>query len=147
MERAAEAAAAAGRHQDAIELAEDALADVRVPQSARVRLALLLARSAVVGLRSEQTVEVLRRIIGDLALPAEVRGEIRLDLALLLNNQAGSSSDGRSELIGAAEELRGRPELAARAMSALAMPVLARRHLRRESGLAGAGGGRRVRER
>ncbi|MFJ8671658.1 LuxR C-terminal-related transcriptional regulator [Streptomyces sp. NPDC093589] len=122
VERAAEAAAAAGRHQDAIELAEDALADVRVPQPARVRLALLLARSAVVGLRSEQTVEVLRRIIGDLALPAEVRGEIRLDLALLLNNQAGSSSDGRSELIGAAEELRGRPELAARAMSALAMP-------------------------
>ncbi len=122
VERAARGAAQAGDHQAAISLLEETLADALLPQAARPRLALLLARSAVVGLRSDQTVEVLRRIVDDKVLPTELRGEIRLDLGLLLSNQVGRGGEGRAELERAVDELQGRPALAARAMSALAMP-------------------------
>jgi hypothetical protein len=51
-----------------------------------------------------------------------VRGEIRLDLGLLLCNQMGQVMEGRDELTRAVEELQDRPAPMARAMSALAMP-------------------------
>ncbi|MER5642237.1 LuxR C-terminal-related transcriptional regulator [Kitasatospora sp. NPDC002227] len=122
VETAARQAADAGEHQNAIALLEDALGHPSVPKPTRAQLALLLARNAVVGLRSDQTVAVLRRIVDDSSLPAEVRGEIRLDLGLLLGNQVGRGAEGREELERAAEELDDRPTLAARAMSGLAMP-------------------------
>jgi DNA-binding CsgD family transcriptional regulator/uncharacterized protein (UPF0147 family) len=123
VEQAAREAAEAGLHQEAIGLLEETLADPAVPPQARARLAPVLARSAVVGLRSDQTVQVLTQIIEDTALPAAVRGELRLDLGLLLCNQVGMSDQGWKELERAAAELReARPDLAARAMSALAMP-------------------------
>jgi DNA-binding CsgD family transcriptional regulator/uncharacterized protein (UPF0147 family) len=123
VEQAAREAAEAGLHQEAIGLLEETLADPAVPPQARARLAPVLARSAVVGLRSDQTVQVLTQIIEDAALPAAVRGELRLDLGLLLCNQVGMSDQGWKELERAAAELReARPDLAARAMSALAMP-------------------------
>ncbi|MCX2970463.1 MULTISPECIES: helix-turn-helix domain-containing protein [Streptomyces] len=123
VEQAARQAADAGRHQEAIGLLERTLASPAVPPTARARLAPMLARSAVVGLRSDQTVEVLSQVVEDEALPAAVRGELRLDLGLLLCNQVGRGSQGWGELERAAAELRtGRPDLAARAMSALAMP-------------------------
>jgi len=122
VEAAATEAAAAGRHQVAIGLLEEALADPSVPTETRARLAPALAHSASVGLRSDQTVEVLRRAVDELDLPTGARGAIRLDLALVLGNQVGRSAEGRAELERAAEELRERPALAARAMSALAMP-------------------------
>lgn len=122
VEAAAREAARAGRHQAAIGLLEEALADPAVPPEDRARLAPALARSASVGLRSDQTVQVLRRVVDDPDLPTDVRGGIRLDLALVLGNQVGRSTEGRIELERAAGELRDRPALAARAMSALAMP-------------------------
>ncbi|MCX5208818.1 LuxR C-terminal-related transcriptional regulator [Kitasatospora sp. NBC_00240] len=123
VERAARAAAEAGRHQHAIGLLEQALASSLVPPQTRARLAPLLARSAVVALRSDQTVEVLTQIVRDPTLPATVRGELRLDLGLMLCNQVGRFAAGWQELETAAAELRDvRPDLAARAMSALAMP-------------------------
>ncbi|MEU0370760.1 LuxR family transcriptional regulator [Streptomyces sp. NPDC006283] len=123
VERAALEAAEAGRHQEAIRLLEQTLASPSVPPQTRARLAPMLARSAVVGLRSNQTVEVLSQIVEDPALPAAVRGELRLDLGLLLCNQVGMGGKGWQELERAAAELRdARPDLAARAMSALAMP-------------------------
>ncbi|MEE1930209.1 LuxR C-terminal-related transcriptional regulator [Streptomyces sp. TRM 70351] len=122
VERAARQAAEEGHHQRAIGLLEHTLASPAVPPQARARLAPMLARSAVVGLRSDQTVEVLAQLVEDAALPAAVRGQVRLDLGLLLCNQVGMGRSGWAELERAAEELRGRPELAARAMSALAMP-------------------------
>ncbi|WP_051854978.1 helix-turn-helix transcriptional regulator [Streptomyces sp. NRRL B-1347] len=123
VERAAQQFAAEGRHQEAIALLEDTLASPLVAKAARARLAPVLAASAVVALRSDQTVEVLTQIVQDEDLPQAVRGEMRLDLGLLLCNQVGRSTHGWAELERSAAELREeRPELAARAMSALAMP-------------------------
>ncbi|MET9673246.1 LuxR C-terminal-related transcriptional regulator [Streptomyces sp. NPDC006482] len=120
---AAREATATGRHQEVIVLLEQALASPLVPQGARDRLAPVLARSAVVGLRSDQTVRVLSQLVEDETLPVAIRGELRLDLGLLLNNQVGRTDLGWRVLERAAEELKDdRADLAARAMAALAMP-------------------------
>ncbi|MFD7858823.1 LuxR C-terminal-related transcriptional regulator [Streptomyces microflavus] len=123
VERAAEAAEASGRHEQAITLLERTLALPGLPPQARARLAPLLARNAVTGLRSDQTVEVLAQIVQDAALPPAVRGELRLDLGLMLCNQMGRSHEGWQVLEVAAGELRDvRSVLAARAMAALVTP-------------------------
>ncbi|GAA4835541.1 helix-turn-helix transcriptional regulator [Kitasatospora terrestris] len=125
VERAALADADAGRHQRAIGLLERTLASSAVPPQVRARLAPLLARSAVVALRSDQTVEVLSQIVRDATLPAAVRGELRLDLGLMLCNQIGRYGAGCAELETAVAELREiRPDLAGRAMAGLAFPYL-----------------------
>lgn len=124
VERAAQERAAAGDHQAAVDLLEEALSLPTVPPQARARLAPLLAHSAVLGLRSEQTVTVLRQILDEQTLPPAVRGQIRLDLGLLLCNQAVAGTQGWLELQQAVEELQERPVLAARAMAALAMPLM-----------------------
>uniref|UniRef100_UPI001F088E92 helix-turn-helix domain-containing protein n=1 Tax=Streptomyces sp. S1 TaxID=718288 RepID=UPI001F088E92 len=122
VERAAESAAESGRHGQAIALLERTLAAPGLPPRSRARLAPLLARSAVTGLRSDQTVEVLAQIVRDASLPPAVRGELRLDLGLMLCNQMGRFPEGWRELETAAAELREvRPGLAARAMAALTM--------------------------
>ncbi len=69
VERAAGSAAASGRHQQAVTLLERTLATPGLPPQSRARLAPLLARSAVTGLRSDQTVEVLAQIVRDTDLP------------------------------------------------------------------------------
>ncbi|MEW2066960.1 LuxR C-terminal-related transcriptional regulator [Streptomyces sp. NPDC007346] len=123
VEKAAEAAETSGRHQQAITLLEQTLATPGLPPQARARLAQLLARNAVTGLRSDQTVEVLAQIVRDAALPPAVRGELRLDLGLMLCNQMGRSGDGWRVLEIAATELRdARSVLTARAMAALVTP-------------------------
>ncbi|MFD8113475.1 LuxR C-terminal-related transcriptional regulator [Streptomyces microflavus] len=123
VERAAESAEASGRHEQAITLLERTLALPGLPPRARARLAPLLARNAVTGLRSDQTVEVLAQIVQDAALPPAVRGELRLDLGLMLCNQMGRSHEGWQVLEVAAGELRDvRSVLAARAMAALVTP-------------------------
>ena len=121
-ETAAEALVAAGDTAAAITLLQEALVVPAVPAAVRARLAVRLARIATVGLRGEDTEGVLRRLLGAGPLPAGVRGEIRLGLGLLLMNQAGRGDTGRQEIARAVGELRRRPALAARAMSALAMP-------------------------
>ncbi|MGW3319508.1 helix-turn-helix transcriptional regulator, partial [Streptomyces fungicidicus] len=122
VERAAGRFEEAGGQQHAVELLESALATGPVPGQARSRLARLLARCAVVGLRSDETLKVLRHIVADPGLPPAVRGEIRLDLGLLLCNQMGEVMEGRDELARAVDDLAGEPVPLARAMSALAMP-------------------------
>ena len=122
VERAARDSARKGEHQVAARLLEQALAHPQLPSATRVRLAPLLAKSAVVGLRSDQTVRVLRGITDDETLPVAVRGKVRLDLGLLFSNQLGDAAEGRREMERAVEELRDQPALTARVMSALAIP-------------------------
>ncbi|MFJ7129897.1 LuxR C-terminal-related transcriptional regulator [Streptomyces sp. NPDC098101] len=123
VEKAAGSAAESGRHQEAVTLLERTLATPGLPPRSRARLAPLLARSAVTGLRSDQTVEVLAQIVRDADLPPAVRGELRLDLGLMLCNQMGRFPEGWRVLETAAAELREvRPGLAARAMAALSSP-------------------------
>ncbi|MFB8211476.1 LuxR C-terminal-related transcriptional regulator [Streptomyces sp. NPDC056010] len=130
VEKAAAAEAAAGRHQPAITLLERTLATPGLPPQSRARLAPLLARSAVTGLRSDQTVEVLAQIVRDASLPPAVRGELRLDLGLMLANQMGRGPEGRQVLeLAAAELCEVRPVLAARAMAALSSTFVPGNHI------------------
>ncbi|WP_411080984.1 LuxR C-terminal-related transcriptional regulator [Streptomyces sp. cmx-18-6] len=123
VEKAAVSAEAFGRHEQAITLLEQTLAAPGLPPRARARLAPLLARNAVTGLRSDQTVEVLAQIVRDAALPPAVRGELRLDLGLMLCNQMGRFAEGWRMLeIAAAELYEVRSALAVRAMAALISP-------------------------
>ncbi|MGW6309361.1 LuxR C-terminal-related transcriptional regulator [Streptomyces niveus] len=110
--------------ETAVELLEKALDVGGLPPDKRGRLALTLARGAVLGRRSDGTARVLRGIVEDPALPAADRGEIRLELGLLLHHRKRCFEEGRTELRRAAHELAEaeRPALAARAMAALANP-------------------------
>ncbi|MEV8397388.1 helix-turn-helix transcriptional regulator [Streptomyces niveus] len=110
--------------ETAVELLEKALDVGGLPPDKRGRLALTLARGAVLGRRSDGTARVLRGIVEDPALPAADRGEIRLELGLLLHHRKRRFEEGRTELRRAADELAEaeRPALAARAMAALANP-------------------------
>ncbi|MFE1577112.1 helix-turn-helix transcriptional regulator [Streptomyces fradiae] len=122
VERAAQEHADRGDVESAVGLLESALATGPVPSHARSRLALMLARSAVMGLGSQPTRKVLEHILDDPRLARAVRGEIRLDLGLLLCNQLGRAQEGQAELERAVDDLAGHPVPLARAMSALAMP-------------------------
>ncbi|MGW8455847.1 LuxR C-terminal-related transcriptional regulator [Streptomyces niveus] len=108
----------------AVALLEKAVDAGGLPPDKRGRLALTLARGAVLGHRSDGTARVLRGIVEDPALPAADRGEIRLELGLLLHHRKRRFEEGRTELRRAAHELAEaqRPALAARAMAALANP-------------------------
>ncbi|WP_431681388.1 LuxR C-terminal-related transcriptional regulator [Kitasatospora sp. KL5] len=122
VERAAQHHADTGDLERAVALLESALATGPVPEHARSRLVALLARSAVMGLRSDRTLEVLQHIVADDGIAPSLRGEIRLDLGLLLCNQMGRCIDGQVELERSVGELQEQPVLLARAMSALSMP-------------------------
>jgi len=118
-ERGADDAIAAGNAATAVNLLLDLLAGAE--QADAGRLALKLGRAALDGLDWSATVSLLRRLLDQVPLRPEVRGELRTDLGLLLLNQAGDPSGGYRELERAAEELRtARPDLAARVMSCLA---------------------------
>lgn len=122
----AEAAAASAREMGdvalAVEVLEELLSDGRLGRQDRARIAVELSRDAVVGLSRTRVTGLLRTIVNDAQLPDGIRGEIRLNLGLLLSNQQGRYSEGRIDTELAVEELRDRPELAARGMAALAMP-------------------------
>ncbi|WP_143027855.1 LuxR C-terminal-related transcriptional regulator [Lentzea albidocapillata] len=107
---------------DAIELLQELLAEPDLPRAQRGALAVRLGRLGLGSLAYDETVALLRGILADGRLPAGLRGELRLDLALLLANQAGDGESGRAQLRVAIAELGRRPALAARAMSALAVP-------------------------
>ncbi|MFI6505882.1 LuxR C-terminal-related transcriptional regulator [Nonomuraea typhae] len=120
-ERVAEQAVRDGDTARAVRLLRALLGEAAVPPRARAALAGRLGRLAITSLGCEDTVALLQTILAGPPLPQGLRGELRLNLGLLMMNQAGDPS-GRAELARAARELRRRPALAARAMSALALP-------------------------
>lgn len=97
------------------------LASPVIGEDVRARLALRLSRNAILTLPSPRTVAVLREIVGLPGLTPGVRGEIRLELGVLLHKQL-NRAEGWAELEQAAGELRERPALLVRAMTALANP-------------------------
>ncbi|WP_327350805.1 helix-turn-helix transcriptional regulator [Streptomyces sp. NBC_01304] len=122
-EAAAEAARELGDAALAVQLLEDLLSDPELPGKDLARLAIRLSRAAVFGLTHRRSSRLLRRVVDHGDLPDAVRGEIRLNLGLLLNNQAGNHQEGRQDTEKAVAELHERPHLAARAMAGLAMPT------------------------
>ncbi|AZM47392.1 helix-turn-helix transcriptional regulator [Streptomyces sp. WAC 06738] len=125
-QRYAEAAAASAREMGDLALAvgvlEELLSDGRLGRPERARIAVDLSRDAVVGLTHHRATALLHDIVRDRHIPEGVRGEIRLNLGLLLYNQAGRYEEGRVSTEVAVAELHARPALAARGMAALAMP-------------------------
>ncbi|WP_263164986.1 LuxR C-terminal-related transcriptional regulator [Streptomyces sp. SCSIO ZS0520] len=121
VERAAGEPAAFADHDAAMRMMKPVFAADEIPQDVRGRLALRLARNAVLTLPSGRTAEVLRQIIASQGLAHGFRGEIRLELGLLLNSRL-EDVQGRRELERAVSELKDRPELAVRAMAALSNP-------------------------
>ncbi|MFI0410018.1 ATP-binding protein [Actinomadura sp. 3N508] len=126
-QRHAEAAAATAREMGdfavAVELLEELLSDARLGRAERARIAVELSRDAVLGLTHRRAVELLSTVVRDEHVPDDVRGEIRLNVGLLLRNQIGDYEAGRICIEAAVEELRDRPALAARGMAALAMTI------------------------
>ncbi|MEV6007852.1 AAA family ATPase [Streptomyces sp. NPDC051976] len=118
---AADRAVACGDEGTAANLLRDILDEPTVPEGMHARAALSLARIAWDATEYTHTIATLRRILAGPGLPTAARGEIRLDLGKMLLNQAADPA-GEAEIEKAVTELEGRrPELAARAMSVLAM--------------------------
>lgn len=121
-ETAADLAADRGDNATATELLREALETPRLPKATSVRLTVKLARAASLGLDHAEAIPLLRAAVADGALPTGSRGEVRLNLGLLLSNQAGEVAAGTEQIRRSVAELRRRPELAARALSGLAVP-------------------------
>jgi DNA-binding CsgD family transcriptional regulator/tetratricopeptide (TPR) repeat protein len=128
-ESAADLASALGNHPAACDLLVEVLDSDAVSAAARARLAVKLGRTALGSLDYHRAEALLRRVLEEEGVPVGVRGELRLYLGLLLDNQAGQASVGLAEIARAVPELRRRPGLAARAMSALAIPMSTTGHV------------------
>ncbi|GAA1290741.1 LuxR family transcriptional regulator [Planotetraspora silvatica] len=120
---AARHAAALGDTALAVEVIEGMLGDPDLPASHRVPLALMLSRFAATGLSHQRVVRLLRHVLRDDFLSRDARGEVRLNLGVVLSNQAGDTAAGRAEIMVALDELSERPTLAARGWALLAMPA------------------------
>jgi len=117
-EAAADAASSRGDDRTAAEVLEEALRAPGLPRTTRVRLALKLGDAALFGRIPREAIRILRRGVDDRCLSPGLRGELRFYLARLLL-LAGNGSCHR-EFAQAADELRRRPGLAARAQANLA---------------------------
>ncbi|GII58117.1 LuxR family transcriptional regulator [Planotetraspora thailandica] len=120
---AAQQAAALGDTALAVEVIEGMLGDPGLPAHHRGPLALMLSRFAATGLSHQRVVRLLRHVLRDDFLPRATRGEVRLNLGVVLSNQAGDTAAGRVEILVALKELSDRPTLAARGWAVLAMPA------------------------
>ncbi|MEV4558122.1 AAA family ATPase [Kitasatospora sp. NPDC049285] len=116
---AAEQAVSVGDTGTAATLLHQLLEEPRLAGEQRSRAALALAGIAANGVDFATNARLLRRLLADPQLPVEIRGEIRLAHGLLLLNEADDLA-GFREVARAADELRARPERAARALLALA---------------------------
>ncbi|WP_248965962.1 ATP-binding protein [Sphaerisporangium perillae] len=119
---AAQQAAALGDTAVAVEVIEGMLDDPGLPAPERGPLALMLSRLAATGLSHQRVVRLLRHVLRDGFLSPDARGEARLNLGVVLSNQAGDTAAGRPEIMAAVAELSGRPTLAARGWASLALP-------------------------
>lgn len=119
---AAQQAAALGDTALAVEVVEGMLDDPGLPVRDRGPLVLMLSRFAATGLSHQRVVRLLRQVLRGDFLSRNVRGEVRLNLGVVLSNQAGDAAAGRPEIMAALAELTDRPTLAARGWASMAMP-------------------------
>ncbi|TQM80860.1 regulatory LuxR family protein [Saccharothrix saharensis] len=106
----------------AVQLLEDALADPDLPRAAKDSFAVRLGKLALQSVVRDHTVRRLREVLADRGMSRTARGEVRLNLGILLINQVGSTAAGRAEIERAVPDLSRRPALAARGMAALSLP-------------------------
>ncbi|MFD7655819.1 ATP-binding protein [Actinosynnema sp. NPDC059797] len=119
---AVEHAALVGDTASALRLLEDALADAELPRDAKDAFAVRLGKLALQSVVHDGTVRRLRAVLADRAMSRTARGEVRLNLGILLINQVGSVAAGRAEIESAVPDLSRRPALAARGLAALSLP-------------------------
>ncbi len=121
VEHAAKVACSVGEDDVAARLLEDALATPDLPRSARIRMAIALGNAALYSGSPHRAIRTLRSVLEEEPLTTGKRGELRFSLGRLLAH-VGDTELSRSETARAADELRRRPQLAARAMVNLALP-------------------------
>ncbi|MFI6316201.1 ATP-binding protein [Nonomuraea sp. NPDC050556] len=126
-EAAADAAYSAGDTDTATALLRRLLNEPALGPSDVDRIAVKFARAARAGLDQREATALLSKLMADPRLSAEIRGEIRLSLGLLLVREERGLEAGWMEIELAVNELRGRPELAARGMNVLAEPYIGTR--------------------
>lgn len=114
----------------AMQVLEAALADDALPARARNTLAVRLSRVVINGIAGNSTVDRLRSVLREDLLEPRARGEVRLNLGLLLMNQAGRVEDAQGEIDMALHDLEGQPALAARGYAALTFPSSGTRPVR-----------------
>lgn len=121
-EAAADRAIELGETALAIDTLQALLEQGKLAESDVERLATKLSKIALRGLRSDVSV-TLERVLAERTLSQTMRGTIRLNLGLLLVRRAGELGRARLEVEKAIDELSDRPELAARGINLLAMPI------------------------
>ncbi|MGW4346544.1 LuxR C-terminal-related transcriptional regulator [Streptomyces sp. NPDC004690] len=128
---AADRAAAAGDYATATRLYTRAVTED--PRAAgRVRTAGKLARTAQLARAGERVVAVVRRVLDEDDPPPRLRGEIRLQLSVVLRNQSGGALDSLNEVARAIPDLEASdPPTAARAMAVAAIPSIKGWHVER----------------
>lgn len=121
---AADRAATAGDYATATRLYTQAVAED--PRAAgRVRTAEKLTRTAHLSRAGEQVVAAVRRVLDEDDPPPRLRGEIRLQLSVVLRNQSGGALDSLNEVARAIPDLQvSDPQTAARAMAVAAIPSI-----------------------
>lgn len=124
-EQAADRAVEVGDDAGAAGLLRDVLTEAPLDADGRVRVALKLGRAALQGLAHDRAAHLLSVLLDDEELPTAVRGELRLELALLLD-QSGDPAGCYEHLKGAVAELEERPDRQAEALAALAVVTVHR---------------------
>lgn len=128
-EAAADVAAAVGDNTMAAGYLRDLLSTPSLSAATRARTAVKLARACVLGVPHADIVTLLIRTLNEARLPVGDRGEIRLHLGLIMANQGSQHAAGNKQINHAVKELARRPDLAARALSALSVPDHATGHV------------------
>ncbi|MFC7615542.1 ATP-binding protein [Actinokineospora soli] len=123
-EAAADQALAVSDAMTASPLLRQLLAEPGLSGAEVDRLAVKLGEAALLGLDVPSSAAVLKRLLVDGRLSAGARGQVRMQLGLLLSRYANAVVEGRAQLEVAVDELGGRPDLAAKCMSALAQPFI-----------------------
>jgi DNA-binding CsgD family transcriptional regulator len=117
-EAAADRAVSLEDDASAYRLCRDALSVPAIGAETRARLATKVATHALHS-HEREAIDLLRRLLDDGSLPEHLRGEVRLGFARLLGDSG--SSECWAVAARAVDELRDRPDLAAEAMSLLAL--------------------------